>query len=173
MGAGPVGANLFHGHAASTPPATKESVMRTLWISVAVVCQVGAVAPVARAHERLLTFYSPRIESLPYVHRTTTVSLAPDGRQAPAEPGYILGFQEQVIVDSKDPGAKPLPITKMMIHHLLYDAPGRVDQVPGTCLGGDFIAGRGEEHPDGRFGRFAPRAQRDRYGIHNITKQGA
>ena len=36
-----------------------------------------------------------------------------------------------MLVDSKDPNAKPLPIGKMMIHHFLYFAPGRVDQAPG------------------------------------------
>ena len=34
-------------------------------------------------------------------------------------------------MDSKDPDAKPLPVTKMMVHHLLYYTPGRVDRRPG------------------------------------------
>ena len=69
--------------------------MRTLWIILAVGAGLGWAADAAPARERLLTLYSPRIESVPFVHRTTTVALAPDGRHAPAEPGYILGFQEQ------------------------------------------------------------------------------
>jgi plastocyanin len=126
----------------------------------------------AQAQEKLLTLYSPPFDSEPYVHRSTTVTLKPDGRQAPAEPGYILGFKEQVLVDSKDPNAKPLPVTKMMVHHLLYYAGQRVDQDAGGCLGGAFIGGRGEEHPDGQFGKLTPPAARARYGIHNVTAAG-
>ena len=55
------------------------------------------------------------------------------------------------LVDSKDPNAKPLPIAKMMVHHFLYFAPGRVDQGAGSCWqGSGFLSGRGEEHPLGR-----------------------
>ena len=35
-------------------------------------------------------------------------------------PGYITGFAEQALVDSKNPKAKLLPIAKMMVHHFLY-----------------------------------------------------
>ena len=131
-------------------------------------CCVSA-AP-ARAEEQLLTLYSPPIDSEPYVHKSTTVVAAsPTASQAPNEPGYVLGFQEQVLVDSKDPDAKPLPVNKMMVHHFLYYTRGRVDPGPGGCLGGDFLGGRGEEHPNGRFdGAWPPdaaralrRAQRD------------
>ena len=79
----------------------------------------------------------------------------------------MLGFQEQVLVDSKDPDAKPLPVTKMMVHHFLYYTPGRVDPGPGGCLGGDFLGGRGEEHPNGQFDGVSPPDQRARYGVHN------
>ncbi|HET6550643.1 MAG TPA: hypothetical protein VFG79_19415 [Solirubrobacter sp.] len=130
-----------------------------------------AAAP-ARAEERLLTFYSPPIDSEPYVHRSTTVTLPADGKHAPAVAGYVLGFKEQVLVDSKDPRAKPLPISKMMIHHLLYYSPGRADQEQTGCLGGAFLAGRGEEHPSGRFAALTPPALRARYGIHNATAEG-
>ena len=34
------------------------------------------------------------------------------------------------LVDSKDPNAKPLPVAKMMVHHFLYFAGGRVDPRP-------------------------------------------
>src|SRR3954467_1544510 len=83
-----------------------------------------------------LTLYSPPIDSEPYVHKSTTVVLKPDGVQAPAVPGYVLGFQEEALVDSKDPDAQPLPVTKMMVHHFLYYTRGRVDLGPGGCLGG-------------------------------------
>ncbi len=130
------------------------------------------LAAPARAEERLLTLYSPPIDSEPYVHRSTTVTLKADGIQAPAEPGYVLGFKEQVLVDSKDPDAKPLPVSKMMVHHLLYYTPGRVDQGSG-CLGGAFIGGRGEEHPHGQFAALYPPEIRARYGVRNANDAGA
>ena len=133
-----------------------------------------ATAPSAGAAERLLTLYSPQLESQPYVHKSHQVALKPDGREAPAEPGFVTGIAEQVLVDSKDPKAKPLPVAKMMVHHFLYFAPGRVnDNVPGGCFNGlGFITGRGEEHPDGKFGAYFPSIFRDRYGIENRTADG-
>src|SRR3712207_9401789 len=108
-----------------------------------------AAAPIASAEEKVMTLYSPKMSVEPYVHTSQNVVLRPDGNEAPAEPGYILGFKEQVLVDSKDPDAKPLPINKMMIHHFLYFAANRVDQAPGSCWGNaGFIGGRGEEHPE-------------------------
>src|SRR5829696_8713291 len=116
----------------------------------AAIAMLVTAAPAA-AKERVLTLYSPKIQSLPYVHDTHTVPLKADGRQAPAEPGYITGWKEMALVDSKDPDAKPLPIAKMMVHHFLYFAPGTTNQGPGSCWGGSgFIGGRGEEHPLGR-----------------------
>jgi hypothetical protein len=102
------------------------------------------LAAPARADEQLLTLYSPPIDSQPYVHQSVTVPLHADGVHAPSAPGYVLGFKEQVLVDSKDPDAKPLPVNKMMVHHFLYYTRGRVDPGPGGCLGGDFLSGRGE-----------------------------
>jgi hypothetical protein len=127
----------------------------------------------AAAGERLLTLYSPAIRAAPYVHDTHNVALRPDGREAPAEPGFITGIEEQVLVDSKDPGAKPLSNAKFMIHHFVFFAPGRANQAPGSCWGNaGFIFGRGEEHPDGDFGRFWPPEARARYGIANRTAEG-
>ena len=135
----------------------------------AAIVGVGRVtAPVAGAKERLLTLYSPKIDSLPYVHDTHNVALRADGREAPAKPGYILGFKEMALVDSKDPKAKPLPIAKMMVHHFLYFAPGRVNEGPAAGWGAGFIGGRGEEHPLGRFAADPlPPSARKVYGIKN------
>ena len=131
------------------------------------------LAPAAGAKEKVLTLYSPKINSLPYVHDTHQVSLEADGRQAPAKPGYILGFKEMALVDSKKPDAKPLPIAKMMVHHFLYFAPGRVDQAPGSCWPGTgWIGGRGEEHPSGGVLRPSIPAFRNRYGINNRVADG-
>ncbi len=70
------------------------------------------------------------------MHDTHKVTLRANGRQAPAKPGYVLGFEEMALVDSKDPKAKPLPIAKMMVHHFLYFAPGRVNEAPGAAGAG-------------------------------------
>ena len=138
---------------------------------LAILALLVCAAP-ASAAEQLLTLYSPAIESLPYVHRSEFVTLKPDGIQAPAQPGSILGFQEMALVDSKRPDAKPLPVDKMMVHHFLYYANGRVDPGPGGCLGDGFIGGRGEEHPSGRFDSAWPPELRARYGIRNATPEG-
>ena len=140
----------------------------------AAIVVLGVTAPVAGAKERLLTLYSPKIDSLPYVHDTHNVPLSADGSQAPAKPGYITGWQEMALVDSKDPDAEPLPIAKMMVHHFLYFAPGTMNQGPGSCWGSSgFIGGRGEEHPLGRTAMALPAPYRGKYGITNRTESGA
>ena len=120
--------------------------------------------------ERVLTFYSPKIESRPYVHYQDGVFLRANGREAPRRPGYITGFKEQVLVDSKSPDAKPLPLDKMMVHHLLYFSPNRVNQAPGNCFG--LFGLRGEEHPQGRFAGGMPRSLRRAYGLDNRLANG-
>ena len=85
---------------------------------------LSVAAPAASAKEKLVTLYSPRIQSLPYVHDTHSVPLLKADGNAPSEPGYILGYKEMALVDSKNPKAKPLPIAKMMVHHFLYLGPG-------------------------------------------------
>ncbi len=131
-------------------------------------------APTVPARERMLTLYSPKIHTLPYVHDTHQVTLRPNGREAPKRPGYITGWAAQDLVDSKRPNAKPLPLRRMMVHHFLIFAPGRVDQAPGSCWGSSgFIGGRGEEHPSGKLSRVrSSRSFRRRYGINNRTSDG-
>jgi len=143
--------------------------------SVALAVAISVMAsPAASARERMLTLYSPKIHTLPYVHDTHNVTLRPDGRQAPRRPGYITGWAAQDIVDSKRPDAKPLPLRRMMVHHFLIFAPGRVDQAPGSCWGASgFIGGRGEEHPTGKLSRVGwPQSFRRRYGVNNRTSDG-
>jgi len=147
---------------------------RLVLTAATVLAALLAIAPAASAKEKVLTLYSPKMHAEPYVHISQTAVLRPNGKEAPAEPGYILGFKEQVLVDSKDPDAKPLPIGKMMIHHFLYFAGGRVDQGPGSCWqGAGFIGGRGEEHPSGDFTKRSSPQFRNTYGINNRTEQGA
>ncbi|HEX8086353.1 MAG TPA: hypothetical protein VF529_18830 [Solirubrobacteraceae bacterium] len=144
---------------------------RALGLAIALLALLAPAT--ASAEEKLLTLYSPAIQTQPYVHDTHNVALRANGREAPAEPGYITGVKEQVLVDSKDPDAEPLNNAKFMIHHFLFWAPGRVDQAPGSCWGpSGFVAGRGEEHPDGQFGEFTPPEIRAKYGITNRTPEG-
>src|SRR5918992_1757856 len=118
--------------------------VKRLILAATVVGAFLVVVPAASAEEKVLTLYSPKMHAEPYVHISQHAFLRPDGKEAPKEPGYITGYKEQALVDSKRPDAKPLPIGKMMIHHLLYFAPGRVDELPGSCWGGSgFIGGRG------------------------------
>jgi plastocyanin len=139
--------------------------------AVAALC---ALPSAAAAKERVLTLYSPAIDTRPYVHDTHTLNLRPNGREAPARAGYITGIKEQSLVDSKDPDAKPLPNAKFMIHHFVYFAPGRVEDSPNSCWSGSgFIVGRGEEHPNGTaFERYTTRSSRAKYGIVNRMPNG-
>ena len=136
---------------------------------------ISLVLPgVANAEERLLTLYSPAIQTRPYVHGVESLPLPANGRQAPAEPGYVTGVKEQALVDSFDPDAKPLDNSKFMIHHFLFFAPGRMNDDLGGCWqGSGFMFGRGEEHPSGNFAMLTPPAARARYGIPNMTATGA
>jgi hypothetical protein len=133
----------------------------------------GLAPQTAAADEKELTLYSPPVKTLPYVHDTHTMPLRANGTEAPDKPGYVTGIKEQVLVDSKDPDAKPLGNAQMMIHHLLYFAFGREGDSPGTCWrGAGFITGRGEEHPEGSFD-FVPADQRAKYGIVNRMPNGS
>jgi len=134
----------------------------------------ATAAPAASAKERLLTFYSPKIHTLPYVHDTHEVTLRADGRHAPQRGGYITGWASQDLVASRRPNAKPLPLRRMMVHHFLVFAPGKVDQAPGSCWGpSGFIGGRGEEHPSGKISRVGwARPFRRRYGVNNRKPDG-
>ena len=148
--------------------------MRKLLTAAVAVVSIGLVAaPAASAKERLLTLYSPKIDSLPYVHDTHQVTLEADGIGAPAQPGYILGFKEMALVDSKDPKAKPLPIAKMMVHHFLYFAPG--PRGPGLRQ----LLARRRLHRRPRRGAparpsadDAPEEPRQTYGINNRKADG-
>ncbi len=134
---------------------------------------LALLAPAASAREQVLTLYSPKIHSLPYVHDTKSVSLKADGVGAPSKPGFITGWKEMALVDSKDPKARPLPLNKMMVHHFLYFARGRVNDPPGGCWSGaGWIGGRGEEHPLGHPQMPSTRASRAHYGIDNRTAEG-
>jgi hypothetical protein len=149
--------------------------LRLAVIAGLVLAFAAVAAPSASAKERLLTLYSPKIHTLPYVHDTHEVSLKADGRHAPAVPGYITAWESEDIVDSKKPNAKPLPLRRMMVHHFLIFAPGRVDQAPNSCWGSSgFIGGRGEEHPSGKLSRVGwPRSFRRRYGVNNRKADGS
>ena len=139
-------------------------------MGVAVVAAVLLVPP-AQATERVLTLHSPKIVVPPYEHKVELLDLSPDGKHAPSEPGWVTGFKEQVLVDSKRPDAKPLSISKLRVHHLVWLAPTRVDQAPASCYN-SVVGRRGEEFPLGRRRRQLPASYRERYGVLNQDPQG-
>ena len=119
-------------------------------IGLALLVAAG-LAPAASAKEQLLTLYSPRIDSLPYVHDTHNASRSSPTAAGARRAGLHPRLQGAGAGGLEGPDAKPLPIAKMMVHHFLYFAPGRVDEAPGGCWSGaGFIGGRGEEHPLGQ-----------------------
>ena len=131
-----------------------------------------ASAP-AGGEDRVMTLYSPPIQTSPYVHDTHDLELEPNGEEAPAVPGHITGVKEQVLVDSKDPDAKPLDNSRFMIHHFVYFAGERVEQSKGGCWDGmGLLMSRGEEDPTGDFSTWSSPEQRARYGIPNRTAEG-
>lgn len=131
-----------------------------------------ASAPGA-GEDRVMTLYSPAIQTAPYVHDTHQLDMQPDGEAAPAVPGYITGIKEQVLVDSKDPDAKPLDNSRFMIHHFVYLADERVEESKGGCWDGmGYLMSRGEEDPSGDFSTWSSPEQRARYGIPNRTAEG-
>ena len=125
------------------------------------------------AEEQLLTLYSPPIDSEPYVHKSTTVPLKPDGKQAPARarlrarlPGAGAGGQQgpgrQAAAGGQDDGP-PLP--------LLHGGPrrSRPGRLPRRRVPRRARGGAPERAVRQRLRRPSMRA---RYGIHNATPQG-
>ncbi len=83
---------------------------------------LALLAPAASAKDRVLTLYSPKIHSLPYVHDSKQVDLKADGVGAPSKPGLhhrlqgdgAGGQQEpegQAAAHRQDDGA-PLPLLR-------------------------------------------------------------
>ena len=114
--------------------------MRLLLATVAALLVFAAPAG---AEEKLLTLYSPPIDSEPYVHKSTTVPLKADGVEAPAEPGYMLGLRRAGARGQQGPGRRAAAGVKMMVHHLLYFTGGRVDGELGLPRRRSSSAGAG------------------------------
>jgi plastocyanin len=152
----------------------KNSVKSVLTAAAALAAAALLLVPPAHARERVLTLHSPKIVVPPYQHVLRNLVLRPNGREAPGEPGWVTGFKEQVLVDSKAPHARPLPNGAMRVHHLVWLAPTRVDQLPAdsSCFGRTGVVGhRGEEYPLGGLRRDDP-AYRKRYGVLNRDPRG-
>jgi hypothetical protein len=144
----------------------------TMVVAIATTCAV-LVPAAADAREREMTLISPEFTVRPYTHENKFLTLRPDDRHAPAKPGFITGWEEQVLVDADNPKGKPIPVQKVMVHHLLYFARGRKINGPMGCWGpSGFIGGRGEEHPSGKFGVQYPANIRQMFGIENRTPSG-
>lgn len=120
-----------------------------------------AAAP-AQAAEQKMTLYSKQIDVKPYAGEQDYMQLAPNGVEAPSEPGWITSIKVDV-VKKKDDSAKALSIQDVMIHHIVLHAPRSVWADGATNCAANFFA-RGEEDQD--------LVKTGDYGIHNATAQG-
>ena len=151
--------------------------MRKLLTAALAVALVGlAAAPAAGAKERLLTLLlaQDRLAAVRARHARGRRS-RPTASGRPSSPATSSGFKEMALVDSKDPKAKPLPIAKMMVHHFLYFAPGRVDQGAGQLLAAAWAssAAAARSTRSGHTQLSFPKSARNTYGINNRKADGS
>lgn len=120
------------------------------------------LAAPAQAAERKMTLFSKPIDVAPYTGEQHYQQLAPDGREAPAEPGWITSIKVDV-VKKRTRRAKALSIQDVMIHHIVLHAPGaKWGSRPVNCFSQFFAMGEeNQEMP--RLGN---------YGIANMTADG-
>jgi plastocyanin len=120
-----------------------------------------AAAP-AHAAEQKMTLYSDPIEVTPYSGEQHYTQLPANGKQAPAEPGWITSIRVDV-VKKRSATAKALSIQDVMIHHIVLHAfDAKWANEKGNCAA-QFFA-RGEENQE------MPKS--DDYGIANMTAGG-
>jgi plastocyanin len=120
------------------------------------------LAAPAQAAEQKMTLYSKPIEVTPYSGEQHYMQLDANGKEAPADPGWITSIRVDV-VKKKSPDAKALSIQDVMIHHIVLHAFGaKWARQDGNCAA-QFFA-RGEENQE------MPKS--DDYGIANMTENG-
>jgi hypothetical protein len=121
-----------------------------------------AAAP-AQAAERKMTFYSKAIDVMPYTGEQNYMPLAANGKEAPAEPGWITSLKVDV-VKKRTADAKALSIQDVMIHHIVLHAQDAVwSDKPGVGCFNQFYA-EGEENQE------MPKV--GDYGLRNATASG-
>ena len=121
------------------------------------------VAAPAHAAEQKMTLYSKPIEVASYTGEQTGMLLAPNGEEAPADPGWITSIKVDVVKKRSD-SAKALSIQDVMIHHIVLHAPSAVwANKPGVGCFDQFFA-EGEENQE------MPKV--GDYGLRNATANG-
>ena len=122
-----------------------------------------ALAAPAQAAEQKLTLYSKPIDVPPYTGEQHYMPLAADGREAPAEPGWITSIKVDV-VKKRSATAKALSIQDVMIHHIVLHAPGaKWGNFAANCF--DQFFAMGEENQE------MPKV--GNYGIANVRPDGS
>ena len=110
-----------------------------------------------------MTFYSKPIEVRPFTGEQNYMPLPANGKQAPADPGWITSIKVDV-VKKRTASAKALSIQDVMIHHIVLHAPDAKWGDPAANCFSQFYA-EGEENQE------LPRTAD--YGIANMTEGGA
>ena len=104
------------------------------------------LAAPAQAAEQKMTLYSKPIEVTPYSGEQHYMQLPANGKQAPADPGWITSIKVDV-VKKRSANAKALSIQDVMIHHIVLHAMGAKWAKPEANCGAQFFA-RGEENQE-------------------------
>ena len=117
----------------------------------------------AHAAEQSMTLYSKPIDVPSYTGEQSYMGLAANGRQAPADPGWITSIKVDV-VRKRSASAKALSIQDVMIHHIVLHANDAVwADKPGVGCFNQFFA-MGEENQE------MPKV--GDYGLRNATADG-
>ena len=95
--------------------------------------------------ERVLTLYSPKLHSEPYVHEQQSVGSAPRPGGADASRLHHRASRSRSSSTASDPTRSRCRSRRMMVHHLLYFAPAPGRSSYRVVLG--LIGLRGEEEP--------------------------
>ena len=144
--------------------------MKTLLGAIALLL----VARRARARRRAAADALLAADRLRALRAQVDDGAAQAGRQAGAGRARLRArLQEQALVDSKDPDAKPLPVAKMMVHHFLYFTAG--PRPAWTRTGASAATSSAAAARSTRAGAstsLTPPDFRARYGIHNATPDG-
>jgi hypothetical protein len=133
---------------------------RKLFLPILVLLLFAATP--AQAAEKKLTLYSKAINVTPYSGEQHYMQLPANGKQAPAEPGWITSLKVDV-VKRRSARAKRLSIQDVMIHHIVLHAPDAKWGNPAANCFSQFFA-MGEENQE--MPKIAD------YGIANMTAGG-
>ncbi len=105
-------------------------------VTLLVVASLGAATSAEAAIERVVVRQGPLTVN-PYEVRLT--SRATRSVKAPGLDGYLVRMHARVV----DAAGRPIPVRRVMLHHIVYKTKGRRDPV---CGGSESFYGTGEEN---------------------------